>query len=103
MTEPWRGNEEVPEAYLPIMHAYAWVELILCGKASCGECGWDVINDGTRSPPRVVAAIQLLAASLAKNPDPREGPHNLKIMRKILTELTHPLFLTYIAGKMGAV
>lgn len=103
MSETSKLTDEVPEAYIPIQHAYAWVELIIDAKASDGSNAWKDINNGKRPPHKVVEIIQRLAVDLAQNRDPDEPVHNLKVMRKILVELTTPLFLTYIAGKMGAV
>lgn len=103
MTTPWRGNELVPTEYMPIQHAYAWVELVVDAEASNGDNSWLMLNNGKRSPDKVAAALQRLAAELVLTRDKRKDTEaQLRAMRLVITEMTHPLFLTYIAGKMGA-
>lgn len=85
--------------YPRITHATSWVELILFGDAHDGEpCAWEILIQGLPglTPPGMVAQIkELLAEEVAEN---RPGKN-----REALAECDDPQFLTYIAGKMGAM
>ena len=100
MTTPWKGNEKVPVRYARIGTAYAYVELVIDGETTDGRCAWHLITEDGRNPVKVVDVLkQVISDDIASGELTGKSLAAAVVAR---AEMDDPLFLTYIAGKMGA-
>ena len=85
--------------YPAVTHAISWVELLLCERGEGeDESTWDLMM--TVTPPLTPAdVVDLIRQQLARAV--QEGDQGRTA--EALAETSHPQFLAYIAGKMGAL
>lgn len=99
----WKGDELIPPVYMPIADAYAFVELILDGETEGGENPWLLISRSGKNPAQVAKMITDQLVREGANPMPGQSAKTSAAIVRAVAQSTLPLFLTYVAGKMGAV
>ena len=107
MTTPWKGDEKIPPEYMPIADAYAYVELVIDGEAEDANGNsvnaWRMISGGGRNPAKVTQLLRDQIKREVANPFPGQSAKTTASLVRAVGQSELPLFLTYIAGKMGAV
>jgi hypothetical protein len=99
----WKGDQTVPPQYARIDAAYAYVELIIDGDNDGGDTPWRLLMRTAaaknKSPQWVADKIREVAAG--EQPECLSATAAAKMV-EVRRQMTDPLFLTYVAGKMGA-
>jgi hypothetical protein len=96
---------ELLDAYQNVKQAVAYTETILCVPEGDGNTSaWDLlvapINGELLTPQQVVRMVYRIMIMEIKNP---ERLVIYSVMKTIIEQVKKPEFLTYVAGKMGAV
>lgn len=91
--------KEIARAYPGASLAVSWCELIIRANGLDGEpCAWDDIKAVPGITPRIAA--ELIRESLGEELLEGSGTDG---MRVAYAEMSTPVFLSYVAGLLGAV
>jgi hypothetical protein len=97
----WKGNNKIPAEYTAIADAYAYVELVIDGETLEGENVWTRLTGIAKKPHEVATRLKDLLRRELKDPMPDTSEKTRECIARAYVQADFPLFVTYLAGKMG--